>query len=116
MAIDSFLFFSHPSTSSTLQTDVTTLVHDIGTTVHQLAGGASSSPVQVPIGTPIALVFIAAALEFLPTIIGGGVGGNLGGSLGGNLGGSKDLLGAIEHDFQHLVTDIVGILHHPQTT
>jgi hypothetical protein len=47
----------------------------------------------------------------LPTIIGVGVGG-LGGNLGGNLGGGKDLLGTIEHDFQHLVTDIVGIIHH----
>ena len=28
------------------------------------------NPVQVPIGTPIALVFIAAALQFLPSIIG----------------------------------------------
>lgn len=28
------------------------------------------SPIQVPIGTPIALVFIAAALQFLPSIIG----------------------------------------------
>jgi hypothetical protein len=69
-------------------------------------------PVQIPIGTPIAFLFIASALEFLPTILGGGVGGNL----GGNLAGSKDLLGTIEHDFQHLVTDLVGILHHPQGT
>ena len=73
---------------------------------------ADPGPVQIPIGTPIALLLIASALEFLPTILGGGVGGNL----GGNLGGSKDLLGTIEHDFQHLVTDIVGILHHPQGT
>ena len=28
------------------------------------------NPIQVPIGTPIALVFIAAALQFLPSIIG----------------------------------------------
>ncbi|WP_196777438.1 hypothetical protein [Candidatus Nitrosocosmicus hydrocola] len=28
------------------------------------------SPTQVPIGTPIQLVFIAAALQFLPSIIG----------------------------------------------
>ena len=28
------------------------------------------SPTQIPIGTPIALVFIAAALQFLPSIIG----------------------------------------------
>jgi intracellular multiplication protein IcmD len=28
------------------------------------------NPTQVPIGTPIALVFIAAALLFLPTILG----------------------------------------------
>ena len=68
-------------------------------------------PVQIPIGTPIALVLIAEALLFLPQIL--GVGGNLGGNLGGS---NQTLLGTIEHDFQHIVTDIVGILHHPQGT
>ena len=65
--------------------------------------------VQIPIGTPVALLVIEAALQFFPTII-----GNLGGSLGSNQGGSKDVLGTIEHDIQHFVTDIVGIFHHQQ--
>jgi hypothetical protein len=30
--------------------------------------GGSDNPTQIPIGTPIALIFIAAALIFLPTI------------------------------------------------
>ncbi len=51
---------------------------------------------SIPNGTPIALVFIAEALLFLPTIIGVG---------SGNLGGLPD--------FQDLVTDVVGLLHHP---
>lgn len=47
------------------------------------------NPTQIPIGTPIALVFIAAALLFLPTILGitgvtmfGGGGGKTAGPLG----------------------------------
>ncbi|HEX3583556.1 MAG TPA: type IV secretion protein IcmD [Thermoanaerobaculia bacterium] len=47
------------------------------------------NPTQVPIGTPIALVFIAAALLFLPTILGvagttmfGGSGGTVAGPTG----------------------------------
>ena len=95
MAIDSFLAFS-PSTPNTLQTHITTLVDHLG------AGE------QVPNGTPIALVFIAAALEFLPTVL-GVLGDNPGGNLGSNLGDST-----IEHDIQNIMLDIVGILQHPQ--
>lgn len=47
------------------------------------------NPTQIPIGTPIALVFIAAALLFLPTILGvtgntmfGGSGGKTSGPSG----------------------------------
>ncbi|WP_058525727.1 hypothetical protein [Legionella erythra] len=47
------------------------------------------NPTQIPIGTPIALVFIAAALLFLPTILGvagvtmfGGSGGTTAGPTG----------------------------------
>jgi hypothetical protein len=88
----------NPITPSTLQTDINTLVDHLG------AG------VQVPIGTPVALMFVAAALLFLPTVLGDGVGANL----GGNLGGSVDLEGTIGHDVQHIMIDIVGILQHPQ--
>jgi len=81
----------NPITPNTLQTHITTLVD-------HLAAGE-----QVPNGTPIALVFIAAALQFFPTILGGsGVGGNLGDS-------------TIEHDIQNIMLDVVGILQHPQT-
>lgn len=47
------------------------------------------NPTQIPIGTPVALVFIAAALLFLPTILGvtgatmfGGSGGKTAGPTG----------------------------------
>jgi hypothetical protein len=70
------------------------------------AAPVGQGPVQIPIETPIALVLIAGALLFLPEVLGVG---------GGNLGGSNQtLLGTIEHDFQHLVTDIVGIIQHHQ--
>jgi hypothetical protein len=84
----------NPITPSTLQTDINTLVDHLG------AG------VQVPIGTPVALMFVAAALLFLPTVLGDVV--------GGNLGGSVDLEGTIGQDVQHIMIDIVGILQHPQ--
>jgi hypothetical protein len=93
MAIDAFLHFGNSGTPSTLQTDVTTLVHDIET---------NQTPSQIPIGTPIALILIADALIFLPKIFG----------IGTLFGSSNQTTGTIEHDFQHLVTDIVGILHH----
>jgi hypothetical protein len=101
MAIDAFLNFGNSGTPSALQTDVTTLLHDIGT---------NQTPSQIPIGTPISLLFIGAALVFLPKLF--DVGGNQLFGVG-NLGGSSNqtTLGTIEHDFQHLVTDIVGILH-----
>lgn len=70
-----------------------------------LAAPVDQGPIQIPTGTPIALLLIASALEFFPAIIGVGVGGNLGGS---------NQLGTIEHDFEHLVTDIVGIIQHHQ--
>ena len=44
------------------------------------------NPTQVPIGTPIALVFIAAALLFLPTIL-GIAGSTMFGSAGGSTAG-----------------------------
>ena len=44
------------------------------------------SPNQVPIGTPIALVFIAAALLFLPTIL-GVAGSTMFGASGGTTAG-----------------------------
>ncbi len=44
------------------------------------------NPQSVPIGTPIALVFIAAALLFLPTIL-GIAGGTMFGSGGGSTAG-----------------------------
>ena len=53
----------------------------------------------IPIGTPISLEFIAAALLLLPSIIGGG-----------NLDASNRTIGTIE--FQDLGTDFVGIAHH----
>ena len=53
------------------------------------------NPTQIPIGTPIALVFIAAALLFLPTILGiagstmfGSTGGSTAGPTGTVFGGS----------------------------
>jgi hypothetical protein len=54
---------------------------------------------QIPIGTPIALLFIATALLFLPTILGSS---------------GQTIFGTIEHDFQQPGTDIVGVIHHPQ--
>ena len=59
---------------------------------------------------PSMAMFVAAALLFLPTVLGYGVGANL----GGNLGGSVDLEGTIGQDVQHTMIDIVGILQHPQ--
>lgn len=44
------------------------------------------NPTQIPIGTPIALVFIAAALLFLPTIL-GVTGSTMFGSAGGKTAG-----------------------------
>ena len=44
------------------------------------------NPTQVPIGTPIALVFIAAALLFLPTIL-GVTGSTMFGTTGGKTAG-----------------------------
>ncbi|MFT4058646.1 MAG: type IV secretion protein IcmD [Legionella sp.] len=44
------------------------------------------NPTQIPIGTPIALVFIAAALLFLPTIL-GITGATMFGSEGGKTAG-----------------------------
>ena len=53
------------------------------------------NPTQIPIGTPVALVFIAAALLFLPTILGiagatmfGTSGGSTAGPTGTVFGGS----------------------------
>jgi hypothetical protein len=54
---------------------------------------------QIPIGTPTALLFISAALLFLPTILG---------SSGQTIFGTTEH----EHDFQQPGTDIVGIIHH----
>ena len=56
----------------------------------------------IPIGTPISFELIAFALLFLPTILGAS---NIGAS-------NQTIFGTIEHDFHHLGTDIVGILHH----
>jgi len=54
------------------------------------------NPTQIPIGTPIALVFIAAALLFLPTILGiagntmfGTEGGQTAGPTGSIIKGNK---------------------------
>ncbi len=44
------------------------------------------NPTQIPVGTPIALIFIAAALLFLPTIL-GITGATMFGSGGGTVGG-----------------------------
>lgn len=44
------------------------------------------NPTQIPIGTPVALLFVAAALLFLPTIL-GVTGGTLFGSEGGTVAG-----------------------------
>jgi len=44
------------------------------------------NPTQIPIGTPIALVFIAAALLFMPTIL-GVAGATMFGSEGGTVAG-----------------------------
>ena len=66
---------------------------------HQtVATVGQQAPVNIPIGTPIAFLFIAAALEFLPTILGSS---------------SQTILGTIEHNFQQLGTDIFGnsIIH-----
>ncbi|MDI1352282.1 MAG: type IV secretion protein IcmD [bacterium] len=46
------------------------------------------NPTQIPIGTPIALVFIAAALLFLPSIL-GVTGATMFGSSGGSTAGPK---------------------------
>jgi len=46
------------------------------------------NPTQIPIGTPIALVFIAAALLFLPSIL-GVTGATMFGSAGGKTAGPK---------------------------
>ena len=46
------------------------------------------NPTQIPIGTPIALVFIAAALLFLPTIL-GVAGATMFGSGGGEVSGPE---------------------------
>ncbi len=48
------------------------------------------NPTQIPIGTPIALVFIAAALLFLPSIL-GVAGGTMFGSSGGTVAGATGI-------------------------
>jgi hypothetical protein len=59
------------------------------------------------IGTPIALIFIAQALLFLPSILG------ITSLTAGNPGASNETtLKTIESDLQHLGTEIVGIIHH----
>ena len=73
--------------------------------LHEKAEAVDQIPVQIPIGTPIALVFIAAALLFLPKIL--GVSSET---------SSPTNFGTIEHDIQQLGTDIVGIVHHPHET
>ena len=49
------------------------------------------NPTQIPIGTPIALIFIAAALIFLPTIL-GVTGATLFGGSGGEVGGPEGII------------------------
>ncbi len=49
------------------------------------------NPTQVPIGTPIALVFIAAALLFLPTIL-GVAGSTMFGASGGTTAGPTGIV------------------------
>jgi intracellular multiplication protein IcmD len=49
------------------------------------------NPTQIPIGTPIALVFIAAALLFLPSIL-GMAGYTMFGSSGGTSAGPKGIV------------------------
>jgi hypothetical protein len=78
-----------------IEHDFQQIEHDF----QQLGTGAAVG--QIPIGTPIALLFIGAALIFLPSLL--------------KVAG-ETLFGAIEHDFQQLGTDIVGILHHPEVT
>lgn len=48
------------------------------------------NPTQTPIGTPIALVFIAGALIFLPSVL-GIVGSTMFGSSGGEVAGPKGM-------------------------
>jgi hypothetical protein len=79
------------------------IIHDF----QQLGTGAAVG--EIPIGTPIALLFIAAALIFIPSVL-----HIAGGTLFGTAGQTP--FGTIEHDFQQLGTDIVGILHHPEVT
>ena len=49
------------------------------------------NPTQVPIGTPIALIFVAAALLFLPSIL-SVTGSTLFGSSGGTVAGATGLI------------------------
>jgi hypothetical protein len=78
-------------------------MHAFNSILQEKAEAVDQIPVQIPIGTPIALQFIEAALLLLPNIIGAS-----------NLGASNHtIFGKIEHDFQQLGTDIVGIIHHP---
>jgi intracellular multiplication protein IcmD len=49
------------------------------------------NPTQVPIGTPISLVFIAAALLFLPSIL-GVTGSTIFGSAGGTVAGPSGVV------------------------
>lgn len=49
------------------------------------------NPTQIPIGTPIALLFIAAALLFLPTIL-GVTGATLFGSSGGTVASPSGII------------------------
>jgi intracellular multiplication protein IcmD len=49
------------------------------------------NPTQVPIGTPISLVFIAAALLFLPSIL-GVTSGTIFGSAGGTVAGPSGVV------------------------
>ena len=49
-------------------------VHATGTTGHDHAASAApGTPKPIPIGTPISLTVIGAALQFFPTILGDGV-------------------------------------------
>lgn len=49
------------------------------------------NPTNIPIGTPIAMLFIAAALIFLPTIF-GVTGATLFGNTGGTVGGVSGMI------------------------
>jgi hypothetical protein len=98
-----------PAFNSTLQIHPLLLSSDV-LSHQETVAAVDQTPSEIPIGTPISLLFINAALVFLPTVVFHASPSlfNLG---VGNLGGSSNqtILGTIEHDFQHLVT-------HPQGT